>query len=66
MSFKGIVLSRDTMNFLTCIESSDDLALVSPEGLWGTYNLSREGVDRLITELDILMIQTSYGEGVSR
>lgn len=56
----------DTLGFFRCIQAQADLALVSEQGLWGTYELNREGVDRLLTELDILILQSSYGKGLSR
>ena len=53
--------------FFDCINQSDtDLVLVNKEGLWGSYELSREGVDQLLTELDILTLQQQYGKGTSR
>ena len=49
--------------FFDCINQSDaDLVLVNEKGLWGSYSLSREGVDQLLTELDILSLQESYGK----
>ena len=61
---KRLVL--DTINFISCVGSSSDLILVNQEGIWGEYEMSREGVDRLLTELDILILQKSYGTGSSR
>ena len=56
-----------SQSFFDCINQSDaDLVLVNEKGLWGGYELSREGVDQLLTELDILTLQQQYGEGVSR
>ena len=53
--------------FFECINQSDaDLVLINEEGLWGGYDLTREGVDQLLTELDILTLQQSYGNGTSR
>ena len=43
-----------------------DLVLVDERGLWGTYDLSRDGVERLLTELDILVLQKQYGKGSYR
>ncbi len=54
-------------DFFNCIdELESDLALVNEKGLWGTYQLSRDGVDQLLTELDILTLQQNYGKGTSR
>lgn len=63
---KKIVLLADTLNFFNCIQRQADIALVGEEGVWGTYNLDREGVDQLLTEIDILIIQKTYGKGLSR
>ncbi len=53
--------------FFNCINQSEaDLVLINDKGLWGSYKLSREGVDQLLTELDILTLQQSYGKGTSR
>lgn len=60
-------LSYENQNFFDCINQSDaDLVLINKEGLWGSYILSREDVDRLLTELDILTLQQTYGKGTSR
>ena len=60
-------LIYESQSFFDCINQSDaDLVLVNEEGLWGAYQLSREGVDQLLTELDILTLQQTYGEGASR
>lgn len=60
-------LVYESQSFFDCINQSDaDLVLVNKEGLWGSYELSREGVDFLLTELDILTLQQTYGEGASR
>lgn len=56
----------DTTTFFSCLQNEDDLLLVNKEGLWGAYKMDREGVDQLLTELDILLIQNSYGKGVDR
>ncbi|MEO9999725.1 hypothetical protein [Ekhidna sp.] len=54
-------------SYFDCIDQPNvDLVLVNKEGIWGTYALSREGVDQLLTELDILSLQQSYGKGTSR
>ena len=54
-------------SFFDCINQPDaDLVLVNDKGLWGGYDLTREGVDQLLTELDILTLQQSYGKGTSR
>ena len=63
---KEVPLILDESEFFKCIQNGNDLILVSEEGLWGSYNLDREGVDLLLTELDVLLIQKSYGKGVSR
>lgn len=54
-------------DFFDCIKQSDaDLVLVNEKGIWGTYVLSRDGVDQLLTELDILTLQQTYGKGTNR
>ncbi|WP_425391723.1 hypothetical protein [Ekhidna sp.] len=54
-------------NYFDCINQSGvDLVLINRKGVWGGYNLNREDVDRLITELDILKLQESYGKGTRR
>jgi len=64
---RNINLSYEPVSFFDCInQSGSDLVLVNEEGLWGAYNLTREGVDRLLTELDILTLQQSYDKGTSR
>jgi hypothetical protein len=65
-SQKKIELQKDSGNLLDCAGVVEDLILVDSDGIWGAYELSREGVDRLLTELDILIIQKSYGKGISR
>lgn len=61
---KIIIKEKD---FFNCINQSEaDLVLVSGQGLWGGYTLTRDGVDQLLTELDILLIQQSYGKGAKR
>ena len=53
--------------YFDCVnQNGSDLVLVSKKGIWGGYTLNREGVDQLITELDILKLQESYGKGTSR
>lgn len=53
--------------FFECINQIEsDIVLISEEGLWGGYSLTRDGVDQLLTELDILILQKSYGKGVER
>ena len=60
------VLQKDDF-FFQCVNQSDaDLVLINEAGVWGAYALSREGVDLLITELDILILQQTYGEGAER
>lgn len=57
----------ESPSFFNCINQSDaDFVLVNNEGIWGSYQLSREGVDQLLTELDILMLQQTYGKGTKR
>ena len=63
---RGVVLVKDSIDFFRCIKNEEDLLLVNKEGIWGSYNLDREGVDRLLAELDVLITQKSYGEGTSR
>lgn len=61
----AIILKEES--FFNCINQSEaDLVLVSEQGLWGGYTLTRDGVDQLLTELDILLIQQSYGKGAKR
>lgn len=64
-SKKDIPFSVDEGLF-ECAEIEEDLVLLDSDGVWGTYPLDRDGVDVLLTELDILIIQKSYGKGVSR
>lgn len=60
-------LKYENSEYFQCINQNDaDLVLVNEKGLWGAYSLSRKGVDQLLTELDILTLQQSYGEGTSR
>lgn len=60
------LISKDA-SFFSCIDQSEaDLILISEEGLWGAYELTRKGVDQLLTELDILKLQKSYGQGTRR
>ena len=64
---RDIVLQTFEKDFFECINQSNaDIVLLNEEGLWGAYELSREGVDLLLTELDILLLQDSYGEGAYR
>lgn len=54
-------------SYFECIgQKESDIVLVDEKGLWGFYELNREGVDQLLTELDILVLQKSYGKGTSR
>ncbi|MEP1094645.1 MAG: hypothetical protein ABJG78_06015 [Cyclobacteriaceae bacterium] len=64
-SAKNIPLSNDPL-FFECTGIVENLVLVDREGIWGMYALDRDGVDILLTELDILIVQKSYGKGVSR
>ena len=60
-------LIYESQTYFDCINQTDaDLVLVNEKGLWGGYVLSREGVDQLLTELDILALQQTYGKGTSR
>lgn len=64
---KSILFQQKEKDFFQCINQSDaDLVLINEKGLWGGYELTREGVDLLLTELDILILQESYGEGAYR
>ncbi len=63
---KKVPLVSDSLGFIHCMNYASDMLLVDEEGIWGAYELSREGVDNLLTELDILIFQKSYGKGVSR
>lgn len=64
---KGIPLIKKDEDFFTCINQSHaDLVLVSEEGLWGSYELTRDEVEEFIAELEILIIQKSYGKGTYR
>lgn len=64
---RDIKLQKREKEFFNCINQSDaDLVLINEDGLWGGYELTREGVDLLLTELDILIMQNSYGEGSHR
>lgn len=64
---RDIDLKKRDENFFECINHFEaDLVLISDEGLWGSYELSRSGVDQLLTEIDILIIQKSYGKGTKR
>lgn len=64
---RKIVFEKRDKNFFNCVDQSDaDLVLISEEGLWGSYDLTRAGVDQLLTEIDILIIQKSYGKGARR
>jgi hypothetical protein len=64
---RKIELLKKDQNFFDCVNHCDaDLVLVSEDGLWGNYELSRSGVDQILTEIDILIIQKSYGKGIKR
>lgn len=64
---RNATLLYQSASFFECINQMDaDLVLINIEGIWGSYILSREGVDQLLTELDILSIQESYGKGTKR
>ncbi len=52
---KKIKLISQKIKFFSCINQLDaDILLINNQGLWGSYQLSREGVDRLFIEFDIL------------
>jgi len=60
-----IIASADSI--YDCIKpTGESLVLINKQGIWGEYSLSREGVDQLLTELDILMLQENYGREASR
>lgn len=62
-------VSLDTMSndFFNCLETEQNFfALVDEKGLRGIYSLDREGVDLLLTELDVLLLQKMYGKGTNR
>ncbi|MEO9872994.1 hypothetical protein [Ekhidna sp.] len=64
---RGANLVYESSDFFECIDQPNtNLILVNEEGLWGAYDLTRDGVDQLLTELDILLLQKSYGKGTSR
>ncbi len=64
---RSIPFFKKDQKVFDCInQSAADLVLVDENGLWGSYELTREGVDLLLTELDILLLQKSYGEGTDR
>ena len=63
---RSIPLLTDPADFFACMNITSDLLLVDDLGIRGYYTMSREGVDRLLTELDILVIQRGYGNGSSR
>ncbi|MFK7953032.1 MAG: hypothetical protein AB8B73_09315 [Ekhidna sp.] len=64
---RKVNLEKKEQSFFDCINHSEsDLVLLSDAGLWGVYELSRAGVDQLLTEIDILVIQESYGKGTKR
>ncbi|MEM6641566.1 MAG: hypothetical protein AAF616_01190 [Bacteroidota bacterium] len=64
---RSVLMKRQGRDFFDCVNQTEaDLVLIDEAGIWGGYELSREGVDRLITELDILLLQKSYGKGTYR
>jgi len=64
---RAIEMVDADVQFFECLERREsDIALVSEKGLFGMYTLSREGVDQFLTELDVLILQNSYGKGTSR
>lgn len=64
---RSIAITSDKKIITSCLNQNDEnLVLLNEKGVWGYYELSREGVDQLLTELDILLLQESYGKGVSR
>ncbi len=63
---KNVPFLYDQRQFFECLQIENELMLADEEGFWGVYKLDREGVDQLLTELDILIVQKSYGKGISR
>ena len=64
---KSIELITKDQLFFECINQTEvDLVLIDERGLWGGYSLSRDGVDLLLTELDILLLQKTYGKSAER
>lgn len=63
---KKVSLVADTLGMFNCLSISEVLLLTEGSNVWGAYDLDREGVDRLLTEMDIVLLQKTYGEGVSR
>jgi len=64
---KSVLLASENAEFFECVnEIEADLILVDERGLWGSYALTRDGVDQLLTELDILILEKSYGKGAER
>jgi len=61
-----LVINNNSTLFRCIGEPEADLALLDEHGLWGTYSLSRYGVDLLLTEVDILLLQKSHGNGTNR
>ncbi|MBC6399860.1 MAG: hypothetical protein GDA51_04190 [Ekhidna sp.] len=64
---RSVRLVINNIIFFQCIDEPEtDLILLDEQGLWGSYSLSRDGVDLLLTEVDILLLQKSHGKGTSR
>lgn len=64
---RSVELVTKDVRFFECIDQpTSQLIMVSQEGIWGSYELTRDGVDLLLTELDILLLQRSYGKGTKR
>lgn len=64
---RRVSLLRKGAIFFDCInQSGDDIVLIDEEGIWGVYALNREDTDLLASELGILKLQKTYGEGSSR
>ena len=64
---RSIQIEHREAAFFDCInQSGKDVVLLGGSGIWGAYELSRKGVDVLLTEMDILLLQQSYGKGTSR
>ncbi len=60
---RSIRIEIKNQDFFVCInQSGADMVIIDESGLWGQYELSREGVDLLLTELDVLLLQKSYGK----
>jgi hypothetical protein len=64
LSFKGLVLNTETRS---CMGDTISILLIDKEHqLRGAYYLDQAEINRFFAELDILLMNESYGEGVSR